>query len=91
MSAYPIRHYQLAATTRPPIFEMPPRLPDSIPTAHRRGSAEHSQQNEAKHARMLGANAIIAVRYDATDVMMGLSELLCYGTAVEVVPVPVRL
>jgi uncharacterized protein YbjQ (UPF0145 family) len=35
-----------------------------------------------KHARSLGANAIIAMRYDATEVMAGLTEVLCYGTAV---------
>ena len=36
------------------------------------------------HADQLGANAIIAVRYDATDLMAGLTEVLCYGTAVVV-------
>ncbi|GAB3512464.1 YbjQ family protein [Pseudoxanthomonas daejeonensis] len=39
-----------------------------------------------KHARQLGANAIVAVRYDATDLMAGLTEVLCYGTAVVVEP-----
>lgn len=34
------------------------------------------------HARHLGANAIVAVRYDATELMAGLTEVLCYGTAV---------
>ena len=34
------------------------------------------------HARQKGANAIIAVRYDATELMPGLTEVLCYGTAV---------
>ena len=38
------------------------------------------------HARMLGANAIIGMRYDATELMAGLTEVLCYGTAVVVVP-----
>jgi uncharacterized protein YbjQ (UPF0145 family) len=38
------------------------------------------------HARQLGANAIIAVRYDATELMAGLTEVLCYGTAVVVEP-----
>jgi uncharacterized protein YbjQ (UPF0145 family) len=33
-------------------------------------------------ARKRGANAIIAMRYDATEVMPGLTEVLCYGTAV---------
>src|SRR3954464_1085554 len=36
------------------------------------------------HAQELGANAVIAVRYDATEVMAGVSEVLCYGTAVHV-------
>lgn len=36
------------------------------------------------HARMLGGNAIIGVRYDATELMAGLTEVLCYGTAVVV-------
>jgi uncharacterized protein YbjQ (UPF0145 family) len=34
------------------------------------------------HAASLGANAVIAIRYDATEVMPGVSEVLCYGTAV---------
>ena len=37
-----------------------------------------------KHAEELGANAIICVRYDANDVMNGVTEVLCYGTAVVV-------
>jgi uncharacterized protein YbjQ (UPF0145 family) len=37
------------------------------------------------HARSLGGNAIIAIRYDATEIMAGVSEVLCYGTAVRVV------
>ncbi len=39
-----------------------------------------------EHALALGANAMIAVRYDATEVMSGVSEVLCYGTAVRVAP-----
>jgi len=37
-----------------------------------------------EHARQQGANAIIGMRYDATDLMAGLTEVLCYGTAVVV-------
>lgn len=40
------------------------------------------------YARQLGANAIVAVRYDATELMAGLTEVLCYGTAVVVEPQP---
>jgi len=36
------------------------------------------------HAQQLGANAIISMRYDANEVMNGLTEVLAYGTAVEV-------
>ena len=38
----------------------------------------------AEHATALGANGIIAVRYDATELMPGITEVLCYGTAVVV-------
>jgi uncharacterized protein YbjQ (UPF0145 family) len=38
------------------------------------------------HARRQGANAVIAMRYDATELMAGLTEVLCYGTAVIVEP-----
>jgi uncharacterized protein YbjQ (UPF0145 family) len=37
-----------------------------------------------KHAEALGANAVIGVRYDATEIGPGISEVLCYGTAVKV-------
>ena len=39
------------------------------------------------HAQSLGANALIALRYEATEVMPGVTEVLCYGTAVRVAPV----
>lgn len=39
-----------------------------------------------EHAQKQGANAIISMRYDATELMAGLTEVLCYGTAVIVEP-----
>jgi len=39
-----------------------------------------------EHAAQLGANGVIGVRYDATEVMQGVTEVLAYGTAVEVEP-----
>ena len=36
------------------------------------------------HAGELGANAVIGVRYDATEIGNGITEVLCYGTAVSV-------
>ena len=38
-----------------------------------------------QHAQQVGANAIIGVRYDATEISQGVTEVLCYGTAVYVV------
>jgi uncharacterized protein YbjQ (UPF0145 family) len=38
------------------------------------------------HAERRGANAIVGVRYDATEIMSGVTEVLCYGTAVVVEP-----
>lgn len=40
-----------------------------------------------QHAGELGANAVIGVRYDANEVAPGVTEVLCYGTAVYVEPV----
>ena len=37
-----------------------------------------------QHAQQLGANAVVGIRYDATEVMNGVTEVLCYGTAVVV-------
>ena len=39
-----------------------------------------------EHASAMGANALIAVRYDATEIMPGVSEVLCYGTAMRLAP-----
>jgi len=40
-----------------------------------------------RHAELHGANGIIGVRYDATEVMQGVTEVLCYGTAVKFEPI----
>jgi uncharacterized protein YbjQ (UPF0145 family) len=39
-----------------------------------------------RHAEQMGANAVIGVRYDATELLQGVTEVLCYGTAVTVLP-----
>ncbi|MES2861532.1 MAG: YbjQ family protein [Pseudomonadota bacterium] len=39
-----------------------------------------------EHAKAAGANAILAMRYDATEIMPGVTEVLAYGTAVVVEP-----
>jgi uncharacterized protein YbjQ (UPF0145 family) len=39
-----------------------------------------------RHAQEVGANAIIGMRYDANEIMEGITEVLAYGTAVEVQP-----
>jgi uncharacterized protein YbjQ (UPF0145 family) len=45
-------------------------------------SREEAYQLMIDHALQLGANAIICMRYDATDIGQGGTEVLCYGTAV---------
>ncbi|NLG97700.1 MAG: YbjQ family protein [Chloroflexi bacterium] len=51
---------------------------------------EHARQEAfdllIQHASQIGANALIGVRYDANDVMDGVTEVLAYGTAVVVEP-----
>jgi uncharacterized protein YbjQ (UPF0145 family) len=41
-----------------------------------------------EHAGQLGANAVVGVRYDGTELAPGITEVLCYGTAVTVEPLP---
>ena len=40
-----------------------------------------------RHAAELGGNAVVGARYDATEIMQGVTEVLAYGTAVFVEPV----
>ncbi len=51
---------------------------------------EHARRDAfdlmVQHAQQLGANAIIGMRYDANDVMEGITEVLAYGTAVVIEP-----
>jgi len=35
-----------------------------------------------RHAESLGANAIVGIRYESTEIFQGVTEVLCYGTAV---------
>lgn len=50
------------------------------------GTRARAFELAVEHAQALGANALVAVRYDATEIMTGVSEVLCYGTAMRVVP-----
>ena len=51
---------------------------------------EHARQDAyerlCRQAAAVGANAILGLRYDATDISAGVTEVLCYGTAVQVEP-----
>jgi uncharacterized protein YbjQ (UPF0145 family) len=51
---------------------------------------EHARQDAferlCQHAAERGANAIVGLRYDATEIAAGVTEVLCYGTAVVVEP-----
>ena len=49
---------------------------------------EQAYEIMCQHADRMGANAIIGCRYDATEVMQSVTEVLCYGTAVFVEPQP---
>jgi len=54
----------------------------SIYTSLCEQAREDAFQLMLAHAGQLGANAVIGVRYDATEIMPGVTEVLCYGTAV---------
>ena len=48
---------------------------------------QHAYERMTDHAREMGANAVIAMRYDANEIMEGITEVLAYGSAVRVEPV----
>ena len=47
---------------------------------------EEAYERMVRHAQEMGADAIIAVRYDATEFAQGATEVLAYGTAVKLSP-----
>ncbi len=54
----------------------------SIYTSLCERAREEAFQQMLAHGGELGANAILGVRYDATEIAAGITEVLCYGTAV---------
>jgi uncharacterized protein YbjQ (UPF0145 family) len=47
------------------------------------GAREEAFERMVRHAEGIGADAVIAMRYDATEFMTGVTEVLAYGTAVK--------
>lgn len=58
----------------------------SIYTSLCEEARNHAYELMIEHAAQVGANGIIGVRYDATEIAPGVTEVLCYGTAVVVTP-----
>ena len=58
----------------------------SIYTKLAEDAREEAYQLLIAHGRELGANAILGMRYDANEIMEGITEVLAYGTAVHVQP-----
>lgn len=50
---------------------------------------EEAFEKMLAHAWEHGANAVIGIRYDATELMQGVTEVLCYGTGVIVEPIKI--
>jgi len=51
-------------------------------------SRQEAYELMIQHALAVGANAVVAVRYDATEMSPGITEMVCYGTAVVIEPIP---
>jgi uncharacterized protein YbjQ (UPF0145 family) len=49
-------------------------------------SRRHAMDRLIENARILGANAVIAMRFDSSEIGQGLTEIVAYGSAVIVVP-----
>jgi uncharacterized protein YbjQ (UPF0145 family) len=56
----------------------------SIYTELAEHAREEAYQLMVDHARAAGADAVMAMRYDANEIMDGITEVLAYGTAVKV-------
>ncbi|HEV7384614.1 MAG TPA: YbjQ family protein [Phenylobacterium sp.] len=56
----------------------------SIYTELAEHAREEAYQLMVDHARAAGADAVVAMRYDANEIMDGITEVLAYGTAVKV-------
>ena len=54
----------------------------SIYTSMCERARDDAYRQMLEHASTLGANAVVGVRYDATEIAAGITEVLCYGTAV---------
>lgn len=52
------------------------------------GAREEAFERMVRHAEEMGADAVVAMRYDATEFMTGATEVLAYGTAVKLRPAP---
>lgn len=50
-------------------------------------SRRHAMDRLIENARVVGANAVLGMRFDSEEVGQGLAEILAYGTAVVIVPV----
>ena len=60
----------------------------SIYTSMCERARDDAYRQMLEHASTLGANAVVGVRYDATEIAAGITEVLCYGTAVLVEAAP---
>jgi uncharacterized protein YbjQ (UPF0145 family) len=47
---------------------------------------QEALQKMIEHAHQIGADAVLAMRYDATEFMQGATEVIAYGTAVKLTP-----
>jgi uncharacterized protein YbjQ (UPF0145 family) len=54
-----------------------------VPSGESTKDAAEAFEQMLDHAELLGANALTGIRYDATEIMSGVSEILIYGTAVK--------
>ncbi len=59
----------------------------SLFTALAERTRQQAFETMLHQAHLAGANAVIGIRYDANEIMSGVTEVLCYGTAVRVEPI----
>ena len=79
-------HFFRPATPCPPVFPHRPLRGGNISLFTELAERTRAQAFDTMlhQAHLAGANAVIGVRYDANELMQGVTEVLCYGTAVRV-------
>ena len=70
----------------PPLIPQGTGQPGQAPASGRRSRRRHAMDRMIENARLMGGNAVVAMRFDSSEIGQGLTEIVAYGTSVVVRP-----